>query len=91
MWSALPTSTGSEQREMSDWSEIRRLQAAFEQVQASSTTHKLSERNCVEIVNKLIEMGLVSVIFTLDGKEYIVSEYLETEIRNKLDSHRGRS
>ena len=53
---------------MSSWAEIRRLQAALDEVQASSTSHKLSERNCIEVVSKLVEMGLVSVLYTLDGK-----------------------
>ena len=75
---------------MSSWAEIRRLQAALDEVQASSTSHKLSERNCIEVVSKLIEMGLVSVLYTLDGKEYVVTSYLETEIRNELQAHRGR-
>ena len=72
------------------WAEIRRLQAALDEVQASSTSHKLSERNCIEVVSKLVEMGLVSVLYTLDGKEYVVTSYLETEIRNELQAHRGR-
>ena len=75
---------------MSSWAEIRRLQAALDEVQASSTSHKLSERNCIEVVSKLVEMGLVSVLYTLDGKEYVVTSYLETEIRNELQAHRGR-
>ena len=75
---------------MSSWAEIRRLQAALDEVQASSTSHKLSECNCIEVVSKLVEMGLVSVLYTLDGKEYVVTSYLETEIRNELQAHRGR-
>ena len=75
---------------MSSWAEIRRLQATLDEVQASSTIHKLSERNCIEVVSKLVEMGLVSVLYTLDGKEYVVTSYLETEIRNELQAHRGR-
>ena len=75
---------------MSSWAEIRRLQAVLDEVQASSTSHKLSERNCIEVVSKLVEMGLVSMFYTLDGKEYVVTSYLETEIRNELQAHRGR-
>ena len=75
---------------MADWAEIRRLQATLEQVQAASTAHKLSERNCVEIVKKLVEMKLLNILFTLDGKEYIVPDHLEKEIRNELEAHRGQ-
>ena len=42
------------------------------------------------MVSKLVEMGLVSVLYTLDGKECVVTSYLETEIRNELQAHRGR-
>ena len=75
---------------MSDWAEIRRLQADLQRVQSSSTAHKLSERNCVEVVSKLVEMGLLEVIYTLDGKEYIVPQHLEREIRDELAAHRGK-
>ena len=74
---------------MANWAEIRLLQADLQRVQSSSTAHKLSERNCVEIVSKLIEMGLLEVVYTLDGKEYIVPQHLEREIREELAAHRG--
>ena len=53
---------------MSSWVKIRRLQAALDEVQASSTSHKLYERNCIEVVSKLVEPGmgldrLVSVLY----------------------------
>lgn len=41
----------------SDWDEIKRLAADFQRAQLSSTAHKLSERNCIEVVNKLIGLG----------------------------------
>ena len=74
---------------MSTWAEIRRLQAALDEVQSSSTSHKLSERNCIEVVSKLVEMGLLNVLYTMDGKEYVVTSYLETEIRRELEAHGG--
>ncbi len=72
------------------WGEIRRLQATLDAVQSSRTSHKLSERNCIEVVSKLIEMGLINVLYTMDGKEYVVNSYLETEIRNELELHEGK-
>ena len=49
---------------MSDWDEIRRLAADFQKAQSAGAANKLSERNCIEIVTKLIELKLIDVIFT---------------------------
>ena len=73
----------------SDWDEIKRLAADFQRAQLSTTAHKLSERNCVEIVNKLVNLGLLEVIYTTDGKEYITPNQLEKEIRDELMVHGG--
>ena len=73
----------------SDWEEIKRLAADFQRAQLSTTAHKLSERNCVEIVNKLVSLGLLEVIYTTDGKEYITPNQLEKEIRDELIVHGG--
>ena len=35
---------------------------------------RLSERNCVEIVMKLLEMKLLDVVFTTDGKQYLTPQ-----------------
>ncbi|XP_057308369.1 E3 UFM1-protein ligase 1 homolog isoform X1 [Hydractinia symbiolongicarpus] len=74
----------------SDWEEIKRLAADFQRAQLSSTSHKLSERNCIEIVNKLVALGLVEVIYTTDGKEYLTPKQVEREIRDELIVHGGR-
>ncbi|XP_026748943.1 E3 UFM1-protein ligase 1 homolog [Galleria mellonella] len=73
-----------------DWDEIKRLAADFQKAQLSSTTQRLSERNCVEIVTKLIELKLIDVIFTTDGKEYLTSQQLLKEIKDELYVHGGR-
>lgn len=75
---------------MSDWAEVRRLAADFQRLQAASTAHRLSERNCVELVSRLVERRLVEVIYTLDGKEYVTPEQLEREIKSELTAHGGR-
>jgi hypothetical protein len=41
-------------KKMSDWEEIRRLAADFQRAQLAGSAQKLSERNCIEIVTKLI-------------------------------------
>ncbi|KAM3958959.1 LOW QUALITY PROTEIN: UFM1 specific ligase 1 [Aphomia sociella] len=73
-----------------DWDEIKRLAADFQKAQLSSTTQRLSERNCVEIVTKLIELKLIDVIFTTNGKEYLTSQQLLKEIKDELYVHGGR-
>ena len=45
----------------SDWDEIQRLAADLQRAQLSGAVQKLSERNCVEIVSRLCELGLVEV------------------------------
>ena len=73
----------------SDWEEIKRLAADFQRAQLSTTAHKLSERNCIEIVNKLVSLGLLEIIYTIDGKEYVTPNQLEREIRDELVVHGG--
>nr|XP_034176081.1 E3 UFM1-protein ligase 1 homolog [Osmia lignaria] len=73
-----------------DWDEVKRLAADFQKAQLSSTLQKLSERNCIEIVTKLIESKLLDVIFTNDGKEYVTPQHLGKEIKNELYIHGGR-
>ena len=74
---------------MSDWNEIQRLAADFQRVQLTASAHKLSERNCIEIINKLIGMNKLDVIYTIDGKEYLTPQQLEREIKDELFVHRG--
>ena len=69
---------------MGDWEEIRRLAADFQRAQLSGTINKLSERNCVELVAKLVELKLVEVIYTTDGKEYLTHNQLARETRDEL-------
>lgn len=42
-------------------------------------------------MNLLIKQGLVNVIFTNDGKEYITPEYLQKEVEDELYVHGGRA
>lgn len=50
----------------------------------------LSENNCIEVVNLLIEKGLINVCYTIDGKEYITPEHLVREINDEIYVHGGR-
>lgn len=51
---------------------------------------RLSERNCIEVVSLLIEKGLLDVIFTNDGKEYLTPDQLTHEINEELFVAGGR-
>lgn len=50
---------------------------------------RLSERNCVEIISKLGELGLLDVYHTNDGKEYITPAQLSREIQDEVFLHGG--
>ncbi|CAB1342836.1 unnamed protein product [Coregonus sp. 'balchen'] len=66
------------------WEEIRRLAADFQRAQFADTVQRLSERNCIEIVAKLVEEKKLDVVHTLDGKEYITPSQISREIRDEL-------
>lgn len=72
------------------WDEIKKLAADFQRTQLASSLQRLGDRNCVEIVKKLIELDLIRVIFTCDGKEYLTPEHLEKEIEEELILNGGR-
>jgi hypothetical protein len=44
---------------------------------------RLGERNCVEIVAKLISSKLLDVVFTTDGKEYVTPTHLTKELKDE--------
>lgn len=73
-----------------DWEEIRRLAADFQRAQFADTIQRLSERNCIEIVAKLVEEKKLDVVHTLDGKEYVTPAQINREVRDELYMHRGR-
>ncbi|XP_037837002.1 E3 UFM1-protein ligase 1 isoform X2 [Kryptolebias marmoratus] len=73
-----------------DWEEIRRLAADFQRAQFADTVQRLSERNCIEIIAKLVEDKKLDVVHTLDGKEYITPAQISREIRDELYVHGGR-
>jgi len=75
---------------MGDWEEIRRLAADFQRAQLAGSVQKLSERNCVELVTKLIELKLIDVIYTTDGKEYLTYQQLNKEVKDELYVSGGR-
>lgn len=73
-----------------DWEEIRRLAADFQRAQFADTVQRLSERNCIEIISKLVQDKKLDVVHTLDGKEYITPAQISRETRDELYVHGGR-
>ncbi|XP_050077046.1 E3 UFM1-protein ligase 1 homolog [Anopheles maculipalpis] len=76
---------------MADWDEIKRLAADFQKAQLSTSLQRLSERNCIEIVRLLIDKGLIDVIYTNDGKEYLTQDHLQREVKDELYVRGGRA
>lgn len=75
---------------MADWEEIRRLAADFHRVQFTESVQRLSERNCIELISKLVEEKRLDVVHTLDGKELLTPSQISREIRDELYTHGGR-
>uniref|UniRef100_A0A8C5SZS9 E3 UFM1-protein ligase 1 n=1 Tax=Malurus cyaneus samueli TaxID=2593467 RepID=A0A8C5SZS9_9PASS len=53
-------------------------------------TSRLSERNCIEIVTKLIAEKQLEVVHTLDGKEYVTPAQITKEIHDELQVCGGK-
>lgn len=70
--------------------EILALQQQLAAAQRSTTSQRLSERNCVELVMKLQSLNLIELIFTRSGKEYLTPIQLVQEIEDEVLTHGGR-
>ncbi|GIM08278.1 hypothetical protein Vretimale_12254 [Volvox reticuliferus] len=73
-----------------DLSSLLTQLAATQHVQSSA---KLSERNVVELINKLRQLSILSegeLLHTLNGKEYLTVDCLRSEIQNALRQAGGR-
>ena len=70
--------------------EILALQQQLAAAQQTNITHKLSDRNCVELVMKLQELNLIKLIFTRTGKEYLTHKQLKLEIQDEIQARGGR-
>lgn len=51
---------------------------------------QVSKRHCIELVNKIRELGLLEVHNTLDGKEYVTPKRLKDEVEAGLQAKDGR-
>uniref|UniRef100_A0ACD5ZQH3 Uncharacterized protein n=1 Tax=Avena sativa TaxID=4498 RepID=A0ACD5ZQH3_AVESA len=72
--------------------ELLELQRQLEAAQSARSSVRLSERNVVELVQKLQERGLIDfeLLHTVSGKEYITSDHLKHEIKTEI-KNRGRA
>lgn len=59
-------------------------------MQLEATKNKLSERNCVAVIQRLINLGWLEVVYSCDGKEYITPKQLEKDILDELYVCGGR-
>ena len=73
-----------------EWEDIQALQEMLLQVQTTELAPTLSEQNCVDLVQKLIELEMIELIHTLDGKEYLTHEQLFLEIEEETLAQSGR-
>lgn len=71
--------------------ELLELQRQFEFAQQAKSSIRLSERNVVELVQKLQELRIIDfdLLHTVSGKEYITPEQLRSEILAEI-SRLGR-
>eukprot|EP00976_Prorocentrum_cordatum_P011793 237635-Prorocentrum_minimum.AAC.3 len=52
--------------------ELEALMASFTQAQQAKSSARLSERNVIELVNKLQELALLEpLIYTINGRDYL--------------------
>eukprot|EP00927_Polykrikos_kofoidii_P042090 TRINITY_DN35957_c0_g1_i1.p1 TRINITY_DN35957_c0_g1~~TRINITY_DN35957_c0_g1_i1.p1 ORF type:complete len:727 (-),score=177.90 TRINITY_DN35957_c0_g1_i1:84-2264(-) len=69
---------------------IRELQRKLQAAQKISNVRKISEKNCVDLVQKLIELEHVMLYRNSNGKEWITPEHLDQEIRDAIAANGGR-
>jgi urease accessory protein UreE len=72
--------------------ELGDLLAQLQSTQQSKARAKLSERNVVELVIKLKQLGVLGddVLHTINGKEYITTERLKSDVAAALAAAGGR-
>ena len=70
--------------------EILALQQQLAAVQKQVTKQRLGDRNIVELVLKLKQLGRLELIYTTDGKEFLTPEQLVREVADELEVSNGR-
>lgn len=72
---------------------IEELLGALQATQQQKSSSKLSERNVVELINKLKQLGILGddLLYTINGKEYITTDQLRLDIKKALAQVRARN
>ena len=70
--------------------ELLALQRELAEVQSAPSVVRLSEPNIVEMMLKLKDLGLVDVLHTSNGKEYLTPKQLRNEVADEILAHNGR-
>ncbi|XP_005093191.2 E3 UFM1-protein ligase 1 [Aplysia californica] len=81
---------GSLRLNVDNMEEVWKLAAEFQALQLSTAKQKLSERNVIELVSKLVDFRLIDVLYTADGKTYLTHQQLGKEIKDELIIRGGR-
>ncbi|KAG1674314.1 hypothetical protein FOA52_013503, partial [Chlamydomonas sp. UWO 241] len=71
---------------------MEELMASLSSVQATKSTTRLSDRNVVELVNKLKQLGILGddLLYTMNGREYLTTARLRSEVETCLRRAGGR-
>lgn len=64
--------------------ELKQLRAKLLTIQQKPSGNKLSERNVVDIMQKLVEKYQLKLIFTMSGKEYLTPSRLVHDIKREV-------
>lgn len=72
--------------------DLDQLLSALQTTQEKKSSVKLSDRNVVELVIKLKQLGLFAdeLLHTINGKEYITTDRLKADILSALRQAGGR-
>ena len=66
--------------------DLQSLLSALQTTQQAKSAVKLSDRNVVELVNKLKQLGILGddLLHTINGKEYITTDRLRQDVKAAL-------
>uniref|UniRef100_A0A7S3YSF1 E3 UFM1-protein ligase 1 homolog n=1 Tax=Lotharella globosa TaxID=91324 RepID=A0A7S3YSF1_9EUKA len=70
--------------------EILALQKELMAAQMKDASHRLSHRNCVSLILKMISRGDIELLYTSSGREYLTHKQLDVEIREVIERNGGR-
>ena len=65
------------------------MQAQLHALYEEKAVQKLSERSCAMILLRLMDSGALQLAFTMDGREYVTLQHLETEIKQEIEKNGG--